>query len=175
MLNDDDEIDYSDTYDNYGIQVEREKLENEYTISDGTTVSGYYIRYYKISLDTEKISQLVEKYTVSNCVSGTGRSYYNISFEVNGGESIDDSIVCATCGDALSYKFPVAQREGYEFEGWYLEKELTNKIESLDSINFENIFDSIGCDTGKMKATLYAKWKKVEKVSVSDTGAYLKT
>jgi hypothetical protein len=55
------EDDFTKTYDTYGLQVETEPYEFE----DGNySESGDFIRYYKISLDTDKIAALVEKYGV---------------------------------------------------------------------------------------------------------------
>ena len=172
--NDDNIMDYSNIYDTHGLQIETEQLPNGYTISDGTVIDGYYIRYYKVALNTEKISRLMEDYGVSECPIYDGESYYNIKFEVNGGESLDNSRVCSTCSDAFSYEFPIPKREGYEFEGWYLDDKLSKKIESLVDIYFEIMRDLSVCDTGEMKVTLYAKWKKVENVSVPNTGVYLR-
>lgn len=49
--------DYLNSYDEYGFEVRADNYESEAGSSD-------YIRYFKISFDTEKISKLMEKYGV---------------------------------------------------------------------------------------------------------------
>ncbi len=58
-----DNEDYSNTFETYGIQVESESYEYKGS-EDGSSwsMSGDYIKYFKISLDTEKIKALMEKY-----------------------------------------------------------------------------------------------------------------
>lgn len=70
---------------------------------------------------------------------------YKLSFETNGGTKISDLYKeNGTNIDLVNYK---PTREGYEFDGWYSDKELTKKITSI----------KISKDT-----TIFAKW--VEKV-----------
>lgn len=58
--------DYTNTYDTYGYQLESEPFDYSETNEDGSTesLSGRFIKYFKISLDTDKISTLIEKYGV---------------------------------------------------------------------------------------------------------------
>lgn len=60
-----DDANYND-YDTYGIQLETEDYEFVNSDEDGGTwtTSGDYIRYFKITLDTEKIDTLISKYGV---------------------------------------------------------------------------------------------------------------
>jgi len=64
-LTDDDTIDFTNTYDTYGIQMETEHFEYN-TEKDGvsTTLKGDYIKYFKVTLATGKIDTLMEKYGV---------------------------------------------------------------------------------------------------------------
>lgn len=57
---------YIDTYDTYGIQLETESYNFSGTDEDGGSwsMSGDYFKYFKISLDTEKIDALITKYGV---------------------------------------------------------------------------------------------------------------
>lgn len=80
-----------------------------------------------------------------NSGSSTGTVSYKLCFETNGGTKISDTYKeNGTDIDLVSYK---PTREGYEFDGWYSDKELTKKITSI----------KISKDT-----TIFAKW--VEKV-----------
>jgi len=57
---------YTNTYDTYGIQLETESYNFSGEDEDGGSwsMSGEYIKYFKISLDTEKIDALITKYGV---------------------------------------------------------------------------------------------------------------
>lgn len=58
--------DYTNTYDTYGIQLETESYQFSGEEEDGSSynISGDYIKYFKISLDTDKIDALIETYGV---------------------------------------------------------------------------------------------------------------
>lgn len=58
--------DYNVSYETYGIQLETESYDFSWTSESGGTVnmSGDYIKYFKISLDTDKIATLIDKYGV---------------------------------------------------------------------------------------------------------------
>ena len=151
--------DYSETFDDYGYQFIEEKIE-ELDINE--------IMSYKISLNTDKIAALIDEYGELYCLRMIGGGHYNIKFNVNGGEEIENAKVCSTCGDIFEYELPIPKKEGYAFIGWYSDKELTNKVEKLYDIDFEAVRDGRGCETGELRANLYAKWKK-EEVSVDNT------
>lgn len=57
------EEDYSETYDTYGIILDSEHYEFT-TEEDGTTSSskGEFVKYLKMSFDTDKITELINKY-----------------------------------------------------------------------------------------------------------------
>lgn len=67
-----------------------------------------------------------------------------IVFETNGGNPIVDVVVDA---NDTTFELPIPQREGYVFEGWYSDVDLTNAY-SLSTIPLVNI-------------TLYAKWNEL--------------
>lgn len=60
-----EDVDYTNTYDTYGIQMVTESFKFSGD-EDGSSwsISGEYLRYFKISLDTEKIDTLISKYGV---------------------------------------------------------------------------------------------------------------
>ena len=59
-----EDVDYTNTYDTYGIQLESEKFDFSESDESGnsSSISGDFIRYVKIALDTEKIDALMAKY-----------------------------------------------------------------------------------------------------------------
>ena len=73
-----------------------------------------------------------------------GSSSYTLSFETNGGSKLDSITKSAgTVIDLATYK---PTREGFNFGGWYSDKELTKIITSV---------------TLSANTTVYAKWTKV--------------
>lgn len=57
------ESDYTKTYDTYGLQLEIEHYDNNGNDENGNwNISGDVIKYFKISLDTDKISKLAKDY-----------------------------------------------------------------------------------------------------------------
>ena len=64
-ISDEDSIDFTTTYDTYGIQMETEHYEYSGEEDGGTwSMSGDYIKYFKMSFDTDKIDALMDKYGV---------------------------------------------------------------------------------------------------------------
>lgn len=69
------------------------------------------------------------EYNGGGSTGGSTTDYYRLTFDVNGGSEIA-SILRAeyTTVDLSDYK---PTREGYEFTGWYADKDLTDKITSI--------------------------------------------
>jgi len=70
------------------------------------------------------------------------RENISVSFETNGGGSVSP-ITQLSYGTVMAPVEP--ERDGYDFDGWYTDKELTKKFKFNETIVTENI-------------TLYAKW-----------------
>ena len=68
-----------------------------------------------------------------------------ISFEINGGEAIDDVVCYASDDVRYSDVLPTPSRSGYVFVGWCLDPELSVRIDESEIIGFDDM-------------TLYAKW-----------------
>ena len=88
---------------------------------------------------------------------------YKITYVPNGGTNSPDNPSTYTVGDIID--FQPAEREGFDFVGWYEDE------------NFENKLDSTAGKTGDLK--VYAKWKakkdieyKVEHYKEQDDGKY---
>ena len=74
-------------------------------------------------------------------------SSYTISFDVNGGDPLNDPIIVFT--DASSVDLPTPTKDGYKFLGWSLESGSTSYIEAISTTQ-----------TGDV--TVYANWEKEE-------------
>ena len=76
---------------------------------------------------------------------------YTITFESNGGTSVDP---ITQDYDSEIIK-PIPSRDGYTFDGWYIDSELTNEF-SFEAMPAENV-------------TVYAKWIEIVYVEVTYT------
>ena len=61
--------------------------------------------------------------------SGSSTTNYTLTFESNGGSAIEK--VTETSGKVIDLSGYRPTREGYDFNGWYLDKELTRKITEI--------------------------------------------
>ena len=82
------------------------------------------------------------------CSLTSCKKTYSISYNLDGGK-LDSYVNEFKKGDEISLETPY--KEGYIFDGWYLDFELTNKVtDKLDTSKKQNI-------------VLYAKWIKEKK------------
>ena len=85
----------------------------------------------------------------------SAKIYYN----TNGGNVIESSSVCKTCGIREFPALPVPTKSDASFAGWYYDEKLTKKVEAktIDEVKTNPIYDSKGCYI-RSEVTLYAKW-----------------
>ena len=76
---------------------------------------------------------------------GGGTTYYTLTFETNGGDSIQAIRVAR--GKTLDLSAYTPMRDGYDFGGWYADKALTQRITEIKLSGSK---------------TVYADWKKRE-------------
>lgn len=69
---------------------------------------------------------LYAQYSRNSGGGGGGSRYYSLSFVTNGGNAL--SMVQAKAGEVISLADYVPVRPGYSFDGWYADKELTERI-----------------------------------------------
>ncbi len=66
-ISSDQNIDLENTYDTYGIQIKTEHYQYNGEDDDSTwSLEGDYLKYFKMSFDTDKIKALIEKYGVDS-------------------------------------------------------------------------------------------------------------
>ena len=125
------------------------------TLSDYTTSrSGYnFAGWYSDAGLTNKITTVTlnanttvyANWTFAGGGGGGGGvvtpAKYTLSFEINGGTELDE--VDASKGTKISLDKYVPEKEGYVFDGWYSDEELTKKITEV---------------TLDKDITIYAKW-----------------
>lgn len=122
-------------------------LSQHTTEKTGYTFKGWYNdaaltkKVTSITLDSDKTVYAKWSKNTSTGGSTVTITRYTITFEVNGGTSLDPvSKVRGTTVDLSKY---ITKKEGYSFNGWHTDKELTNKVTEIKA-------------TSNM--TLYAGW-----------------
>lgn len=137
------------------------------SVADDWDQTVVQYEYDNENCQTNKMNvTLYAKWENNNCPQIGGASTVFL-FETNGGDKIDNISICDTCADALtawdSTTLPNPTKDGYTFEGWYADKDLTIKIESIkdENIKFDEKYDENECSDGSRYTTLYAKWGEI--------------
>lgn len=87
----------------------------------------------------------------SSSGGGGGTTYYTLTFETNGGDSIQ--AIRAARGKTLDLSAYTPMRDGYDFGGWYADAALTQRITEIKLSGSK---------------TVYADWKKREPDAVKN-------
>ena len=123
--------------------------------------SGYHFKRWevvpdKVEIENNKFTMPADDVTVKaiferNASSGGsgggggGTTYYTLTFETNGGDSMQ--AIRAARGKTLDLSAYTPMRDGYDFGGWYADKALTQRITEIKLSGSK---------------TVYADWKKRE-------------
>ena len=121
--------------------------------------SGYHFKMWEIVPDKVEIKDnkftmpaahvtvkaIFERNASSGSGGGGGTTYYTLTFETNGGDSIQAIRVAR--GKTLDLSAYTPMRDGYDFGGWYADKALTQRITEIKLSGSK---------------TVYADWKKRE-------------
>lgn len=124
-----------------------------------TPKSGYHFKRWevvpdKVEIENNKFTMPADDVTVkaifernasSGGGGGGGTTYYTLTFETNGGDSIQ--AIRAARGKTLDLSAYTPMRDGYDFGGWYADKDLTQRITEIKLSGSK---------------TVYADWKKRE-------------
>ena len=129
--------------------------------------SGYHFKKWevvpdKVKIEDNKFTMPADDVTVKaiferNASSGGsgggggGTTYYTLTFETNGGGSMQ--AIRAARGKTLDLSAYTPMRDGYDFGGWYADKDLTQRITEIKLSGSK---------------TVYADWKKREPDAVKN-------
>lgn len=132
-----------------------------------TPKSGYHFKRWevvpdKVEIENNKFTMPADDVTVKaiferNASSGGsgggggGTTYYTLTFETNGGGSMQ--AIRAARGKTLDLSAYTPMRDGYDFGGWYADKALTQRITEIKLSGSK---------------TVYADWKKREPDAVKN-------
>ena len=131
-----------------------------------TPNSGYHFKRWEVVPDKVKIENnkftmpaahvtvkaIFERNTSSSGGGGGGgTTYYTLTFETNGGGSMQ--AIRAARGKTLDLSAYTPMRDGYDFGGWYADKDLTQRITEIKLSGSK---------------TVYADWKKREPDAVKN-------
>lgn len=123
---------------------------------EGHTFEGWYYdnnsvnKKWNFETDRAKYTMtLTAKWKANTSSSGGGggggTTYYTLTFETNGGDSMQ--AIRAARGKTLDLSAYTPMRDGYDFGGWYADKDLTQRITEIKLSGSK---------------TVYADWKKRE-------------
>ena len=124
-----------------------------------TPKSGYHFKEWEVisgnvKIEDNKFTMPAENVTVkaifernasSSGGGGGGTTYYTLTFETNGGDSMQ--AIRAARGKTLDLSAYTPMRDGYDFGGWYADAALTQRITEIKLSGSK---------------TVYADWKKRE-------------
>lgn len=98
------------------------------------------------------------------CHSISGGSF-SLVFNTDSENSLSSIHVCIACPPDAYVEIPVVQKEGYIFDGWYYDKELTKKVNATTTLDItpQPIYEQEKCIVGYKDVTLYAKWNMIDK------------
>lgn len=135
------------------------KMDEEVTLT-AMPNSGYHFKEWEVvsgevKIEDNKFTMPAEHVTVkaifernassSGGGGGGGTTYYTLTFETNGGGSMQ--AIRAARGKTLDLSAYTPMRDGYDFGGWYADKDLTQRITEIKLSGSK---------------TVYADWKKRE-------------
>lgn len=129
---------------------------------EGHTFEGWYYdnngEDTKWNFETDRVKYtmtLTAKWKANTSSSGGGggggTTYYTLTFETNGGGSMQ--AIRAARGKTLDLSAYTPMRDGYDFGGWYADKDLTQRITEIKLSGSK---------------TVYADWKKREPDAVKN-------
>lgn len=130
-----------------------------------TPKSGYHFKEWEVISGNVKIEDnkftmpaahvtvkaIFERNASSGSGGGGGTTYYTLTFETNGGDSIQAIRVAR--GKTLDLSAYTPMRDGYDFGGWYADSALTQRITEIKLSGSK---------------TVYADWKKREPDAVKN-------
>ena len=106
---------------------------------------------FTMPADDVTVKAIFERNASSGGGGGGGTTYYTLTFETNGGDSMQ--AIRAARGKTLDLSAYTPMRDGYDFGGWYADAALTQRITEIKLSGSK---------------TVYADWKKREPDAVKN-------
>lgn len=101
------------------------------------------------------------KRSEEECVPFSG-GQYTLYVDKNNNEKLETISVCIACSPDNYEKVEIPEFEGYEFGGWYYDKDFTKEAIFKTTMDITPIvkLNKRGCMIGYEDITIYAKWTK---------------
>lgn len=122
------------------------------TPNSGYNFSGWYVNDTSVSTETtytfiaDADTALVTKFARRSSGGGGGSTYYTVKFDTNDGTKVSDQRIKR---NAVAKAPEAPTKDGFTFEGWYTDKELTKEYDFAAKVT--------------KSITLYAKWTEIDK------------
>ncbi|MBQ2942390.1 MAG: InlB B-repeat-containing protein [Clostridia bacterium] len=113
---------------------------------DGVKLSGDSVITIELTEDKNLTAKFTKKSSGGGGGGGGGTSYCTVKFDTAGGSEVTSAKIAY--GDALG-EISAPTREGYVFDGWFLDKEFTTEVTAESKV--------------KGNITLYARWTEKAK------------
>ena len=110
-------------------------------VSDGITLTDSKATETTFTMPAANVELRATYTKITSGGGGGGVSTYTLTFDTNGGSKIDS--VSKTSGTTIDLAGYITTRAGYDFDGWYSDAKLTDKVTSVKLTK---------------NMTVYAKW-----------------
>ena len=97
-----------------------------------------FVGWYTDELLTQKVESIDASCAHDVTLYANFTNIYTITYILNGGQLGDGAVNTFTIYDGI-IALPTATKNGYQFDGWYVDEGLTEKIENIDSSIGRNI------------------------------------
>lgn len=110
---------------------------------------------------------LVAEWEEKQIICDNAKKSFTLIYNTNGGNELAKEVVTEENTETLN----TPTKSGYNFEGWYYDEALTNRISSnlkKNELTVAEIKDDNGCITSYSDLTIYAKWTEITCPELND-------
>jgi uncharacterized repeat protein (TIGR02543 family) len=122
-----------------------------------TTAGTIYLMRQKNPEENKKKDKIIKR---KECVPFTGGAFHLVLYKDLEEEPERMHVGIAVSPDSY-LDLPTPEKEGYEFAGWYYDKDFKKKVEATNSREIKPVPEKVeDCIVGYQDIPLYAKWEK---------------
>ena len=130
------------------------KNDSPFALQDAVRDGDEFEGWFTDEFFTQKVDSINTSLYGEWTLYAKWKSYFAIYIDLNGGNRYKgnlqyENLMFPWSADSSTFVFERASRDGYEFEGWFMDTLFTNKITEVPAGNTEDV-------------TVHAKWKMLE-------------